>query len=161
MQHSSAKYIIGLVTIIFLSLSGCSKPPQLNVKDAVLVLSPVDTNPSALYFYIQGGPQDVYLRSILSPSVIRTEIHKSGKDEKTGVMSMEKQNEVFIPAGEKVEFKRGGYHGMVWGANLIARRTGEMEVQFAFSNGDRILVIAKVQELDGSAPDERKALGLD
>ncbi len=161
MLNSSAKYIIGFLSLIFLSVSGCSKPPQLNVKDAVLILSPVDTNPSALYFNIQGGPQDVYLRSILSPSVIRSEIHKSGKNPDTGVMLMEKQNEVLIPAGEKIEFKRGSYHGMVWGANLIARRTGEMEVQFAFSNGDRIIAIAKVQELDGSAPEERKKLGLD
>lgn len=159
-MQAHGKFLIGFLTIIMLSLSGCGKRDQLNVKDAVLVLSPVDTNPSALYFNVYGGPDDVVLRSILSPSVIRSEIHKSGKDEATGTMSMEKLNEVPIPAGEKVEFKRGGYHGMVWGANLLARRTGEMEVQFAFSNGDRILVIAKVQELDGSEPDERKELGL-
>lgn len=154
------KFLVGFLSISILTLGGCGKRDQLNVKDAVLILSPVDTNPSALYFNVQGGPDDVVLRSILSPSVIRSEIHKSGKDEATGTMSMEKLNEVPIPAGEKVEFKRGGYHGMVWGTNLLARRTGEMEVQFAFSNGDRILVIAKVQELDGGEPDERKALGL-
>lgn len=161
MHSNLSKYITALLGIFILTLGGCSKPPQLNVKDAVLILSPVDTNPSALYFYVQGGPEDVVLRSILSPSVIRTEIHKSSKDETSGTMSMEKINEVPIPAGEKVEFKRGGYHGMVWGANLIARKTGEMEVQFTFSNGDIIRVIADVQELDGSAPDERKALGFD
>lgn len=159
-MQSMNKFIIGFFFIITLSLTGCSKPKQLNVKDAVLILSPVDDNPSALYFNVQGGREDVVLRSILSPSVIRTEIHKSGKDEASGVMSMEKINEVPIPAGEIVEFKRGGFHGMVWGANLLARRTGEMEVIFAFSNGDRILARAKVLELDGSEPDERKELGL-
>ncbi len=161
MQRNFGKYITALLGILILTLNGCGKTPQLNVKDAVLILSPVDTNPSALYFYVQGGPEDVVLRSILSPSVIRTEIHKSSKNDADGTVSMEKISEVPIPAGEKVEFKRGGYHGMVWGANLIARRTGEMEVQFTFSNGDIIRVMADVQELDGSAPDERKALGYD
>ena len=161
MQRNLGKYITALLGIFVLTLSGCGKTPQLNVKDAVLILSPVDTNPSALYFNVQGGPKDVALRSILSPSVIRTEIHKSSKNDADGVMSMEKINEVPIPAGEKVEFKRGGFHGMVWGANLIARKTAEMEVLFTFSNGDIIRVMADVQELDGSIPDERKALGYD
>ncbi len=161
MQQNFGKYITVLLVIFIMALSGCGKPPQLNVKDAVLILSPVDTNPSALYFYVQGGPEDVVLRSILSPSVIRSEIHKSSKNDADGTVSMEKISEVPIPAGEKVEFKRGSYHGMIWGANLIARRTGEMEVQFTFSNGDIIRVMADVQELDGSAPDERKALGYD
>ena len=50
---------------------------------------------------------------------------------------------------------------MIWGANLIARKTAEMEVLLTFSNGDIIRVMADVQELDGSIPDERKALGYD
>ena len=157
MTRSSFKFIAIFLTIIM--LGSCGPKAQLRVKDAVLILSPVDTNPSALYFNIYGGPNDVVLRSIVSPSVIRAEIHKSAKDETNGLMSMEKIDYVDIPSGEKVEFKRGSYHGMIWGANLIARRTAEMEVQFAFSNGDRIIAIAKVQELDGSIPDERKELG--
>ncbi len=153
--------IIILLGVILLGFSGCGKPQKLNVKDAILVLSPVDSNPSALYFTVYGGQKDVKLRSILSTSVIRTEIHRSSKDEKTGVMAMAKQDAVDIPAQSQVEFKRGGYHGMIWGVNLIARRTAEIEVQFVFSNGDRIQVKADVQELDGSLPDERKALGVD
>lgn len=160
MQSLSNKFILLFLGIMILTLSSCGKPDRLNVKEAVLILSPVDTNPSALYFNVYGGQEDVYLRSILSPSVIRSEIHKSSKDESSGTMSMEKLDSVLIPAGETVEFKRGGYHGMVWGANLLARKTAEMEVQFSFSNGDIIIVIAKVQELDGSEPDERKALGV-
>jgi len=161
MRDNRTQYIITFLSLLFLGLSGCGKPQQLNVKDAVLVLSPVDTNPSALYFTVYGGPENVHLRSLLSTSVIRTELHKSGKNEETGIMSMEKHNEVLIPADSKIEFKRGSYHGMIWGVNLIARRTAEIDVQFVFSNGDRIVARAKVQELDGSAPDERKALGLD
>ena len=47
---------------------------------------------------------------------------------------------------------------MVWGVNLVARRLGEMETEFVFNNGDRILVKAPVQEMDGTVPDEKKAI---
>ncbi len=141
-----------------LTLSSCGDQPQLRVNDVKLVLSPVNTAPSALYFTVHGGTQEVYLYSATSDSVIRSEMHESGKDSKTGIMTMEPQTRIKIPAKGKVEFKRGGKHVMMWGVNLRARKLGETEVQFLFSNGDRILVDAVVQEMDGTIPDERKAV---
>lgn len=138
--------------------SACGGPDKLRVKNAVVTLSPVDSNPSALHFTVYGGEEDVRLLSIYSKSAIRSEMHESKMDADTKMMSMEKTREVNIPAGEKVEFKKGSYHGMAWGVNKIARRMGEMEYEFVFSNRDRILVDAVVQEVDGSIPDERKAV---
>jgi periplasmic copper chaperone A len=46
----------------------------------------------------------------------------------------------------------------MWGVNLIPRRLGEIETEFLFSNNQRILVKARVQEIDGTDPDEKKAL---
>lgn len=139
-------------------LAGCGPTPQLRVNDAVLKLSPVDSNPSALYFVVRGGPTDVKLRAVTSSSVIRTEMHESGVDPKTGAMTMSAVKEVAVPANGTVKFERGGKHVMAWGVNLRARRLGEMESEFLFSNGERILVKTKVQEMDGSVPDERKAV---
>jgi periplasmic copper chaperone A len=144
--------------LALLTLSSCGKPPQLYVDQVKLVLGPVDSGPSALYFTVHGGTQEVYLYSATSDSVIRSEMHESGKDAKTGMMTMEAQTRIKIPAKGKVEFKQGGKHVMMWGVNLRARRLGETEVQFLFSNGDRILVDAVVQEMDGTIPDERKAV---
>lgn len=141
-----------------LTLPSCGQPPQLRVDDVKLILNPVDSAPSALYFTVHGGMQEVYLYSAVSDSVIRTEMHESGKDPKTGMMTMTTQTKIKIPIKSKVEFKRGGQHVMVWGVNLRARRLGEAEMQFTFSNGDRILVDAVVQEMDGTIPDERKAV---
>jgi len=138
--------------------SACGEPDKLRVSDAVVTLSPVDSNPSALHFTVHGGQEDVNLLSIFSPSALRTELHESKTDPETKQISMGKIRAVKIPAGGKVEFKRGSYHGMVWGVNGIARRGAEMEFEFVFSNRDRILFDAVVQELDGSAPDERTAI---
>jgi periplasmic copper chaperone A len=139
-------------------LASCGQPAQLRVHDVVLKLSPVDSNPSALYFTVLGGPKDVYLVNVNSPSVIRSAMHESTVDPKTEMMSMAPLERVAIPANGKVEFKQGGKHVMMWGVNYVARKLGEIETEFVFSNGDRIEVTGDVQEMDGSEPDEKKAL---
>jgi periplasmic copper chaperone A len=141
-----------------LMLGACGPTPQLKVKEAVLTLSPVDKNPSSLHFNVYGGPEDVALLRVSSPSAIRTEMHDVTVDPATGAVSMQQLNRVPIPADEKVEFKKGGKHVMMWGVNTIPRKLGEIEVEFLFSNNKRILVEARVQELDGSDPDEKKAI---
>jgi copper(I)-binding protein len=125
---------------------------------AVLTLSPVDSNPSAYHFNVYGGPADVTLLRVSSPSAIRTEMHDVTVDAKTGAVSMSPMSQVRIPAGETVAFKKGGKHVMMWGVNLIPRRLGEIETEFLFSNNERIRVKARVQEIDGTDPDEKKAL---
>lgn len=139
-------------------LASCSPTPQLKVKEAVLTLSPVDNNPSALHFNVYGGPEDVQLLRVSSPSTIRAEMHDVKADAKTGVVSMAPMNRVLIPAGETVAFKKGGKHVMMWGVNLIPRKLGVIETEFLFSNNVRILVKARVQEVDGTDPDEKKAI---
>ncbi len=162
MEENRVHRPVSYTTLLFVALAAilltsCGPAPVLKVSDAVVTLSPVDDNPSALYFTIHGGPDDVKLIGAFSSSALRSEIHESKME--NGMMTMQKLDTVDIPAGEKVEFKQGGKHVMMWGINLVARRLGEMEVEFTFSNGDRILVDAVVQEADGSIPDERKAKG--
>ena len=71
-----------------LLLSGCGPTPQLKVKEAVLTLSPVDNNPSAMHFNVYGGPEDVYLLRVSSPSAVRVEMHDVAVDAKTGAVTM-------------------------------------------------------------------------
>jgi copper(I)-binding protein len=148
--------LFGLVALA--CLSACGEPPKLRVDEAKLILSPVDSNPSGLYFTVHGGTEDVSLFRVVSDSAIRSEMHESGKDPETGAMTMTAQEKILIPAKSKVEFKQGGKHVMMWGVNLRARRLGEIPLEFVFSNGDRILVDAVVEEVDGTIPDERKAV---
>jgi hypothetical protein len=141
-----------------LLLGSCGPTPQLKVKEAVLTLSPVDSNPSVLHFNVYGGPEEVHLLRVSSPSAIRVEMHDVTVDAKTGAVSMAPMDRVLIPAGETVAFKKGGKHVMMWGVNVIPRKLGIIEAEFLFSNNARILVKARVQEIDGSDPDEKKAI---
>lgn len=136
-------------------LGSCGSPPQLRVDDAVVKLSPVLENPSALYFTVHGGPSDVNLLSVTSAAAIRTEMHESGKDPKTGMMTMTPIKSIPIPTNATVKFAQGGKHVMVWGINLPARRLNELETEFLFSNGDRILVDVPIQPM-GDAGAEHK-----
>jgi periplasmic copper chaperone A len=137
-----------LVPALALLSSSCGRPDELKVNNAVLKLSPVDNNPSALYFTVHGGAQDVTLLRITSPSVLRSEMHDTVTDPKTGMLTMTPIERLKIPAGSKVEFKRGGKHVMLWGVNLIARRLEKIEVDFIFSTGDRIRVTAPLEKIE-------------
>lgn len=154
-RRSFTKSLLAAAALVLVS---CGPTPQLRVHDAILTLSPVDSNPSSLHFKVLGGPKDVYLLSVSSPSAIRSEMHDVGVDPKTGAVTMKRLDRVLIPADGRVEFKKGGKHVMMWGVNLVPRRLGVMEIELLFNNGDRILVKAVVQEMDGSEPDEKKAL---
>ena len=137
-----------IVPALALLTTSCGRPAALKVNDVVLKLSPVDDNPSALYFTVHGGVQDVTLLRVTSPSVLRAEMHETAKDAKTGMMTMTKIDRIKVPAESKVEFKRGGKHAMLWGVNLIARRLEKIDVDFVFSNGDRIRVTAPVEKIE-------------
>jgi periplasmic copper chaperone A len=136
-----------LTPLLALLATSCGSPQKLSVTDAVVKLSPVDQNPSALYFTINGGPAEVELLRVTSPSVIRTEMHDSITDPKTGMLSMKPLERVKVPANSKVEFKRGSKHVMLFGVNLVARRLQKLDAEFVFSNGDRIAVTAPIEKI--------------
>ncbi len=134
-----------------LLLSSCGKEAVLRVDEAVVKLSPVDTNPSAMYFTLHGGPSDVFLLSVTSRSVIRSEMHESGTDPKSGMMTMNKIDRVLVPAESKVAFRKGGKHVMLYGVNMPARRLQRIEAEYLFSNGDRILVEVPIEKIGADA----------
>jgi periplasmic copper chaperone A len=147
------RFFLFLVPLLALLSSGCGRPAELKVNEAVVKLSPVDNNPSALYFTVHGGQQDVRLIRVMSKSVVRTEMHDTVTDPKTGMLTMTPIKEIDVPAKGKIEFKRGGKHVMLYGVNLIARRLQKLEAEFVFSNGTRILVTAPLEKM-GAGGDE-------
>jgi hypothetical protein len=144
-EHPVNRFWLILAPLIMLVASSCGQPPELRVRNAVVKLSPVENNPSALYFEIQGGASEVQLLRVVSKSVVRAEMHDSVTDPKTGMLSMKPIQRITIPAEGKVEFRRGGKHVMLWGVNRIARRLEKLEAEFIFSNGDRIIVTAPLE----------------
>jgi copper(I)-binding protein len=137
-----------------LLLASCGQPAELKVNEAKVKLSPVDGNPSALYFTVHGGEQVNDLLRVTSRSAIRTEMHDTVSDPKTGMLTMKPMDRIAIPAKGKVEFKRGGKHVMVWGINLPARRLEKMDFIFTFSSGDRIIVTAPIEKIAAGGGDD-------
>jgi periplasmic copper chaperone A len=147
------RFWLFLVPFIALLTNACGQPAELKVNDAVVKLSPVDNNPSAMYFTVHGGQRDVELLRVMSQSVVRAEMHDTVSDPKTGMLTMTPLQRIKIPAKGKVEFKRGGKHVMLYGVNLIARRLEKLDAEFVFSDGSRIVVTAPVEKIGAGADD--------
>ncbi|MDE0933200.1 MAG: copper chaperone PCu(A)C [Novosphingopyxis baekryungensis] len=136
-----------------IGLASCGQGPVLAVNEAVVKLNPVESNPSALYFTIQGGPEPTTLEDVLSPSAVRVAMHETVRDPQTNVSRMEPLLRVAVPAKEDVTFGPGGKHVMLYGINLPARRLNEIDLVFVFGNGERIAVTAPIQPMGGAADD--------
>jgi periplasmic copper chaperone A len=146
-EYEVNKLSMLLIPLFLLLLGSCGQPPELKVNEAVVKLSPVDDNPSALYFTVHGGEQATELLRVVSRSAVRTEMHDSVSDPKTGMLTMKPIARIAVPAKGKLEFKRGGKHVMVWGINLPARRLEKMDFIFTFASGDRIIVTAPIEKI--------------
>ena len=127
------------------AVSACTPPakqPVLNIHGAQTTLPAVKGNPSAVYFDITGGPQDVRLLSVLAGDALRVEMHESVNE--NGVVSMKQLTAVDVPAKSRIQFKQGGKHVMIWGINDAAAKRGSFPMTFVFSNNDRIVADVKV-----------------
>lgn len=135
------------------TLAGC-EPKPLYVDQAYVRLSPNPDSPSAGYFTVHGGEQDVVLREVMSEAAVLVEMHDSVM--KGGMMTMKPVDSVDVPAGGMVRFEPGGKHLMLWKINQGVADSGKIPLVFLFSNGDRILVDAAVQQ-PGAAPPANQA----
>lgn len=123
-----------------LALSACAKEKELSVTDAYVSFSPVRGNPSAAYFVVHGGQQDVSLIGVSTEVAIRSEMHETMTER--NVSSMKPVMSVPVPAGSTVTFEPGGKHVMLWNINPGLAPPKQITLMFAFSNGERILASA-------------------
>lgn len=133
------------------ALAGCSEPPPLYVEGGTLRLNPNPAAPSAAYFNIHGGSEDVVLRDVLTDEAARLEVHESRTE--NGVASMHRIETIDVPARSTVKLEPGGKHIMLWSLNPQELEDGKVTFTFIFSNGDRILADAEVQQTGTGAAD--------
>ncbi|NNM75776.1 copper chaperone PCu(A)C [Sphingomonas sp. ID1715] len=126
-----------LPILLLAALTACSKEEQLSVTDAYVRFSPVRENPSAAYFTIHGGPQDVSLIGVSTEVAIRSEMHESMAG-MNGMAGMKPVTNVQVPAGSEVKFEPGGKHVMLWNINPGIKPPKRITLTFSFSNGERI-----------------------
>ncbi|MDZ7588491.1 MAG: copper chaperone PCu(A)C [Parasphingorhabdus sp.] len=141
--------IFGIFTasVALMLIGGCFPAKPLNVVDAWVSLSPVESNPSAIYFTVRGGSQATTLVSITSPDVGRLEIHESKME--GGTMTMAPITEIAIPAGKMVKLEPGGKHIMAWGIPDYVRngQSQKLPLLVGFSSGERIEVNADLRKM--------------
>ncbi|GAA6184902.1 copper chaperone PCu(A)C [Aliiglaciecola sp. 2_MG-2023] len=102
--------------LIFIGLLVCSFASSANIKisDATVRLLPPTVPNTAAYFKIQNtSNKDVVLVSASTDIAEKAELHAHVME--NGMMSMQQQEQIKIPAGETVAFKPGGLHVMIFG----------------------------------------------
>ena len=133
-------------------LSGCAKEEELRVEDAYVRMSPVRENPSAAYFTVHGGPQDVTLIGVSTEVAIRSEMHETMAGHE-GMASMKPVTDVQVPAGSEVKFEPGGKHVMLWNLNPGLKPPRNITLQLSFSNGEKLQVSAPLVAAGAAAPE--------
>ena len=128
-----------------------SAPAQLLVSDAVVRLAVVPGRPAAGYFTLTGGARADRLLSVASPAA-RIEMHETRTV--NGAMRMAALTMVDVPAGERVDFKPGGKHLMLFGLPATTKPGGELTLTFTFEKAGAVPVNAVARSAT-DAPDAR------
>lgn len=141
---------VGTTVLCLVALASCAKEKELDVTDAYVRFSPVAANPSAAYFTLHGGQQDVSLIGVSSEVAIRSEMHESMGS--GGMAAMKPIMSVPVPAGATVNFEPGGKHVMLWKINPGIKPPKHIILNFAFSNGERLQADAPLVAAGDAAP---------
>jgi hypothetical protein len=146
MKPSGAILILIIASLIL--LAGCTKPeagPALLVEEAWARPGTAGDN-SVVYFTIDnsGGSADQLLGAS-GEAAESLELHRSQMDE-DGVMSMEPQPMVDIPAGGEVVFKPGDYHIMLINLKQALKLDDSFQITLNFKNAGDVTVTVKVSE---------------
>lgn len=104
--------------------------------------------PTAAYMVIMNsGAEADRLLSASSPVFGAIELHKSSK--KDGVMSMEKQEAIDIPAGGKATLEPGGLHLMLFNATKSFKDGDAYPLRLTFEKAGNVDVIVNVEKKAG------------
>ncbi len=104
------------------------------ISDAHIVQPPPGT-PVAGGFFTISNPDDeaLVITGVSSADVARVELHLSAVVD--DVATMEEQEEIVIPAGTALEFKRGSYHVMFIGLETQLAPGDEIEITIESNTG--------------------------
>lgn len=140
------KPLFSLILFLALTLSACSPASgTLDVTDAWARPMPQGQN-SAAYFVIENGTgSDDTLLSASTDIAETAETHMSMMDT-NGVMSMQMQEAVSVTAGQKVEFKPGGLHIMLFNLKEELTPGDTFSLTLNFKQAGSIVVDVQVKQ---------------
>ena len=141
-----SKILIFVLLLATLLVSACGAASgELTIQDAWA--RPANTGENgAAYFIIENGTaSDDSLMSVSSDIATAAEVHMSMGDA-NGVMSMQMQEAVTIPAGEPVEFKPGGLHVMLVNLTRDLKPGETITLTLNFKETGNVVVEVPVKE---------------
>lgn len=138
--------LISELVLAVLVISACGgSSGELTVQDAWARPASVGEN-GAAYFVIENGTAATdTLLSISSEIATAAEVHMSMGDD-NGVMSMQMQASVPVPARDKVEFKPGGLHVMLVSLTQDLKVGDTITFRLNFEKAGDLTVEAPVKE---------------
>lgn len=143
MRNKSLTFLFLWVSIL---VSSCSAPSgKMTIQNAWARPANSGSN-SAAYFIIENETaSDDTLMSVSSDIAAVAEVHMSMADA-NGVMSMQMQEAVTIPAGEQVEFKPGGLHVMFVNLTRDLKPGDTITLTLNFKETGNVVVEVPVKE---------------
>ena len=143
-RRGLALFQTGLLSLVLLAAMSI-RAETLMVSDAWFRLMPPGSERSAAYLAIENtSGQDVTLRGVRSTELARVEIHSH--DMTDGVMRMRKLEQLEIPAGERLAFRPGGYHLMLFGMPPSLQEGSELSFELIIDDGRTLPFVASARK---------------
>ena len=138
--------IIGVWLILAIALlGGCRQQDVgISVEDVWARPGLADGNSAVFFILRNGGDEEESLVSASSDVAGAVELHKSTMVD--GIMKMEMQDFIWVPAGGEVEFKPGDFHVMLIGLKEDLSVGDEFEVYLGFESGATKTISVMVRE---------------
>lgn len=131
------------------TLSGPDAKPGMVASDGKLVLPIVAGRPGAVYFTVRNdGAEPVTLAGVHVSGAAKAEMHQSNGG------TMAKVDSLPIDPGASMVFAPGGLHVMVFDVSPDLKPGGKAELTLTFSDGDKLSMPLKVEEMGGGMDHE-------
>ena len=139
------KFLISAILLVTFLVSGCAKSGEFKVMDA-WARPAASGNNGAVYFIISNATDtDDILLSASADVASAAEVHMSMMDG-NGVMSMQMQEALAIPAQQEIIFKPGGLHVMLVGLTQDLKLGDTITLILNFKEAGSLTIEAPVKE---------------
>ena len=118
---------------------------QIEVSNSWIREAPPSVRVSVAYMLLRNNSnQPQKLLSVSSLDFHNIELHKTSN--KDGMMLMEQQSELNIPAKEHIELKPNGYHLMMMGRKRELLEGDKVKMTLSFSDGNKLTISVPIQK---------------
>ena len=135
-----------VIALVFLALSHHAHADEfVRVKDIWINEAPPTIRVFAGYMTIENhSDEEIMLINATSPVFEKIEFHQTRYE--NGMATMNRQENIIIPAGDVLTFSPGGYHLMLFNNNLPITASDNLLISLEFANGIKKTVTAEIRK---------------